>query len=208
MENNKSIDIHEFINHLNYHYNAALKRCSGNYSVYYMQTDDLNLVLLQYKDLSIQQEYFPINDLQLNSTNGKKHLLSFSVPYGYNDGIILNKNKKEPIMILDSGVLTINLFNLDEDLQKKKLLAGNKNGESFIKDKGVKDFDKINKIKLYVPEDIVISSSFFVGMFNNFYKKFKNLEEIYSSIEYNDKPYVPNKIPELQRSIMRCFSNF
>lgn len=208
MENNKSIDIHEFINHLNYHYNTALKRCSGNYSVYYIQTDDLNLVLLQYKDLSIQQEYFPINDLQLNSTNGKKHLLSFSVPYGYNDGIILNKNKKEPIMILDSGVLTVNLFNLDEDLEKKKLLAGNKNGENFIKDKGIKDFDKIHKIKLYVPEDIVITSSFFVGMFNNFYKKFKNLEEIYSSIEYNDKPYVPNKIPELQRSIMRCFSKF
>lgn len=199
MDNSK-IKNQDFINHLNNNYNQALKRCTSNYSIYYITIKDLNIALLQYKDLYLQQQEHAIVDLQLTSKNKEGHTLSFSVLYGYADGIILNKHIKDT-KIQSHHYLEIKLDN------KNKLFAGKKNGLAFLETLfvDIKDYSLIN---LKIAPEVVIASSFYLGLLSRFFEKFKSKNEILNSLQINGESCFKIKNLELERAIYRFISDY
>lgn len=100
-------------------------------------------------------------------------------------------------------------FNIDFNelvsSSKKTLFAGRANGRKAFQHFQLKDYDvKSNDILHFeIPDDIVISSSYFLGMLENILPEFDRTEDFYSHSRYQGKVCEAGMLKELDRAVER-----
>ncbi|MGM7742953.1 hypothetical protein ACS780_20625 [Yersinia enterocolitica] len=89
--------------------------------------------------------------------------------------------------------------------QHKTLFAGRANGRRASEFFGVDNFDvEKNDILLFkIPQDIVISSSYFLGMLENILPNFRSAAEFYSRARLGNQVYEAGMLKELDRAVER-----
>lgn len=93
--------------------------------------------------------------------------------------------------------------------QHKTLFAGRANGRKASELFGVDKFDRENKdiLKFEIPKDIVVSSSYFLGMLENILPKFTSLTDFYTFARLGNENYKEGMLKELDRALERGLYN-
>lgn len=96
-------------------------------------------------------------------------------------------------------------FNTLVKSQHKTLFAGRANGRKASELFGVDRFDYANNdvLNFEVPADIVVSSSYFLGMLENILPKFTSIPEFYSKTKLGGVDYKEGMLKELDRALER-----
>ncbi|WP_144413930.1 hypothetical protein [Yersinia aleksiciae] len=87
----------------------------------------------------------------------------------------------------------------------KKLFAGRANGQQAY------DYFKLNefntgssdRISIFIPNDIVVSSSYFLGMLENILPKFSKPSDFYKITLLDGKDYKEGMLAEFDRAVKR-----
>lgn len=105
----------------------------------------------------------------------------------------------------------MNMSKIDIDFKKiaknqsKKLFAGRANGQEAYEFFQINRFeaDGSDRINLSIPEDIVVSSSYFLGMLEKILPKFRSPKEFYAITWVDGKQYNEGMLSELERAVKR-----
>lgn len=89
--------------------------------------------------------------------------------------------------------------------QSKKLFAGRANGQEAYEFFQINQFDVDgnDRINLSIPKDIVVSSSYFLGMLEKILPKFKSPKDFYAVTQVDGKEYNEGMLSELDRAVKR-----
>lgn len=89
--------------------------------------------------------------------------------------------------------------------QSKRLFAGRANGQEAYDFFEIARFeaDGNDRINLSIPEDVVISSSYFLGMLEKILPKFKSPRDFYAITCIDGKKYNEGMLSELDRAVKR-----
>ncbi|EIU7558060.1 hypothetical protein L6F17_003202 [Providencia rettgeri] len=90
-------------------------------------------------------------------------------------------------------------------LGEKKLFAGRANGRKACEKFNVQSFKPYTNdiLSFKLPMNIVVSSSYFLGMLENVISKYDSPSELFKQIIINGKPYAEGDYVELDRAIKR-----
>ncbi|EEU9992387.1 hypothetical protein ACUOJI_00850 [Escherichia coli] len=96
-------------------------------------------------------------------------------------------------------------FNTLVNNQHKTLFAGRANGRKASELFGVDQFDIANDdyLNFIIPQDIVVSSSYFLGMLENILPNFTSIPEFYSRAKLGNSTYKEGMLKELERAVER-----
>lgn len=96
-------------------------------------------------------------------------------------------------------------FNVLVKNQDKTLFAGRANGRRASELFGVDKFDKDSNdnLNFEIPKDIVVSSSYFLGMLENILPKFTSIPDFYSRTKLGNTEYKEGMLKELDRALER-----
>ncbi|OZQ45717.1 hypothetical protein CIG61_13565 [Klebsiella variicola] len=102
------------------------------------------------------------------------------------------------------ALININ-FNRLVSNQHKTLFAGRANGRKASELFGVDKFDISNDdyLNFIIPQDIVVSSSYFLGMLENILPNFTSIPEFYSRAKLDNSAYKEGMLKELDRAVER-----
>lgn len=87
----------------------------------------------------------------------------------------------------------------------KKLFAGRANGKMAYEKFNVDAFRPNTEDVLYfkIPDDVVVSSSYFLGLLEVILPKFKAPSDLFKQVKVNDKDYSEGEFTELERAVKR-----
>ncbi|NCF07966.1 hypothetical protein [Kosakonia sp. MH5] len=87
----------------------------------------------------------------------------------------------------------------------KKLFAGRENGKQAYEYFKISDFepDSDDFLELSIPKDIVVSSSYYLGMLEKLLPKFSSPKEFYKKTIFEGKEYQEGMLTELDRAVRR-----
>lgn len=96
-------------------------------------------------------------------------------------------------------------FNRLVNTQHKTLFAGRANGRKASEFFGVDLFDVNGNdfLTFIIPENIVVSSSYFLGMLENILPKFSSTSQFYEKAKIGDDDYQMGMLTELERAVDR-----
>lgn len=89
--------------------------------------------------------------------------------------------------------------------QHKTLFAGRANGRKASELFGVDAFDisSDDSLNFIIPQDIVVSSSYFLGMLENILPSFTSIPEFYARAKLANNAYQEGMLKELERAVER-----
>lgn len=85
----------------------------------------------------------------------------------------------------------------------KTLFAGRANGQEAYLFFKINTFNKGDTIELDVPSEVIVSSSYFLGMLEKILPLFKNTSELYASTQIKGKQYKEGMLEEFDRAVKR-----
>lgn len=85
----------------------------------------------------------------------------------------------------------------------KRLFAGRANGQQARDFFKVNEFNKGDTIELNVPNQVIVSSSYFLGMLETILPLFKNTKELFDCIRIKGEVYKEGTLEEFDRAIKR-----
>ncbi|MDD9211298.1 hypothetical protein [Aeromonas dhakensis] len=96
-------------------------------------------------------------------------------------------------------------FNRLVKSNNKKLFAGRSNGREAFSFFGMDKFcpSQNDKLRMTIPNGIVISSSYFLGMLENILPKYSSPSEFYKKMILDGKEYKEGMLSELDRAVRR-----
>lgn len=96
-------------------------------------------------------------------------------------------------------------FNKIANEQSKRLFAGRANGQEAYKYFNISSFnpEKDDRLDLSVPDGIVVSSSYFLGMLEKVLPKFSSPKEFYAVTSVDGEAYREGMLTELDRAVRR-----
>lgn len=87
----------------------------------------------------------------------------------------------------------------------KRLFAGRANGKMAYEKFNVGNFrpNTEDVLSFQIPDDIVVSSSYFLGMLETILPQFKTPSELFKQVKVNDQIYSDGRFVELERAVKR-----
>lgn len=89
--------------------------------------------------------------------------------------------------------------------QNKMLFAGRANGQEAFRYFKIDSFRKEDQdsINLSIPDGVVVSSSYFLGMLENILPKFSTPKDFYAATKLDGQIYQEGMLSELDRAVKR-----
>ncbi|WP_350262730.1 hypothetical protein AAF463_23920 (plasmid) [Pantoea sp. BJ2] len=96
-------------------------------------------------------------------------------------------------------------FNRIAKDQSKRLFAGRANGQEAYKYFNISSFshESNDRLNLSIPEGVVVSSSYFLGMLEKVLPKFRSPKDFYAITSMDGKDYHEGMLTELDRAVRR-----
>ncbi|WP_204302255.1 hypothetical protein [Serratia marcescens] len=87
----------------------------------------------------------------------------------------------------------------------KRLFAGRANGQQAYNYFKLSDFDSKSEDRIYIsiPDDVVVSSSYFLGMLETILPSFKRPSDFYKVMLIDGKQYEEGMLAEFDRAVKR-----
>ncbi|CAI1578952.1 Uncharacterised protein [Serratia proteamaculans] len=85
----------------------------------------------------------------------------------------------------------------------KRLFAGRANGQQAYVYFNINNFSKGDVLELNVPQEVIVSSSYYLGMLEKILPLFNNTTEFYKSTKYKGVEYKEGMLEEFDRAVKR-----
>lgn len=103
----------------------------------------------------------------------------------------------------------MNMSDIKVDFEKlvsqnnKKLFAGRANGQHAYSYFHMDKFSKGDTIEIKIPKDVIVSSSYYLGMLEKILPLFKSTSELYESTRFEGSEYKEGMLEEFDRAVKR-----
>ncbi|RUO44541.1 hypothetical protein CWE23_00395 [Idiomarina aquatica] len=104
---------------------------------------------------------------------------------------------------IDMATYKIEFRRLLEDAPEKRLFSGRSNGEKAHEFFKLDHADKTDFFELEVPEEVVVSSSYFLGMLEDIMRKYDSVDELKQHLDSSSLK--GDTLAEYKRALKRGF---